>query len=76
MKIGMVGAVLALCLLLTGCSSWMDGHYASVEPYMEQNQKPDGEFTAVSSRGEILDELITRWQEMGYRFGTLSELFE
>ncbi len=57
MKIGMVGAVLALCLLLTGCSSWMDGHYASVEPYMEQNQKPDGEFTAVSSRGEILDEL-------------------
>ena len=27
------------------------------------------------TNGEILDELITRWQEMGYRFGTLEELF-
>ena len=23
----------------------------------------------------ILDELLTRWEEMGYRFGTLEELF-
>ena len=24
---------------------------------------------------EILDELLTRWEELGYRFGTLEELF-
>lgn len=26
------------------------------------------------TNGEILDELLTRWEEMGYRFGPLSEL--
>ena len=27
-----------------------------------------------STNGEILDELLGKWEEMGYRFGTLSEL--
>jgi len=27
------------------------------------------------TNGEILDTLLTRWKEMGYRFGTLEELF-
>ena len=27
------------------------------------------------TNSEILDELITRWKEMGYRFGTVEELF-
>jgi len=28
------------------------------------------------TNAEILDELLTRWKEMGYRFGTVEELFE
>lgn len=28
------------------------------------------------TNGEILDELLTRWEEMGYSFGTLAELTE
>ena len=28
-----------------------------------------------STNGEIIDELLTRWEEMGYRFGTIDELF-
>lgn len=28
-----------------------------------------------STNADILDELLTRWEEMGYRFGTLDELF-
>ncbi len=28
------------------------------------------------TNGEILDELLTRWEELGYRFGTLDELFD
>ena len=28
------------------------------------------------TNGEILDELLTKWEEMGYRFGTLSDLCE
>ena len=27
------------------------------------------------TNGEILDELLTKWEEMGYRFGTIDELF-
>jgi len=26
------------------------------------------------TNGEILDELLTKWEEMGYTFGTLEEL--
>ena len=28
------------------------------------------------TNGQILDELLTIWEEMGYRFGTLQELIE
>ena len=28
------------------------------------------------TNAEILDELLTKWEEMGYRFGTLEELFK
>ncbi len=28
------------------------------------------------TNGEIMDELLTKWEEMGYRFGTLQELIE
>ena len=28
------------------------------------------------TNGEILDELLTRWEEMGYRFGTLDEMVQ
>ena len=28
-----------------------------------------------ATNAEILDELLTKWEEMGYRFGTLDELF-
>jgi peptidoglycan-N-acetylmuramic acid deacetylase len=27
------------------------------------------------TNGEILDELLTRWKDLGYTFGTLEELF-
>ena len=27
------------------------------------------------TNAQVLDELLTRWKEMGYRFGTLEELF-
>ena len=28
------------------------------------------------TNGKIMDELLTKWEEMGYRFGTLDELFQ
>ena len=50
---------LVLCWMLTGCSSWMDGHYASVKPHMEQRPQVDGEITAVSNSQEIRSALIS-----------------
>lgn len=48
-----------LCLLLTGCSSWMDGHYASVEPYLEQGHKNDDGMPSVGNRDGIRTELTS-----------------
>lgn len=45
--------ILALCLLLTGCSLRMNGHYASVEPYLVQDRKEDEGIVAVSSSQEM-----------------------
>jgi peptidoglycan-N-acetylmuramic acid deacetylase len=28
------------------------------------------------TNAEIMDELLTRWEEMGYQFGTLDELYQ
>ena len=57
MKRSVISVAVALCLLMTGCSSWMDGHYASVEPYMEQSQKNDDGIPTVSNRDGMRIEL-------------------
>ena len=59
MNRSMIALVVMLCLLMTGCSSWMDGHYASLEPYMEQSHKSDDEIPAVSNRGGMRFELTS-----------------
>lgn len=57
MRKGWLASVLALCLLLSGCSFWMNGHYASVEPYVGQNKKEDDGIVAVSSSQEMREAL-------------------
>lgn len=57
MKKGLLASVLALCLLLPGCSLWMNGYYASVEPYEGQNRKEDEGIVAVSSSQEMREAL-------------------
>lgn len=58
MKRIIVGAIV-LCLMLSGCSSWMDGYYASVKPHMGQKPQVDGEIIAVSNSQEIRDALAS-----------------
>lgn len=70
MKRIIVGAIV-LCLMLSGCSSWMDGHYASVKPHMEQKPQDDGEITAVSNSQEIR-EALTSMIESAVESRTLS----
>lgn len=46
-----------LCLLLTGCSSWMDGHYHSVTPHTSQNIRDEREITQVFNYSDICNTL-------------------
>lgn len=54
---GIVIIALVLCMLLSGCSSWMSGHYASVEPYKEQGYEREDGIPSVANRGELRAEL-------------------
>lgn len=45
--------MLVLVLLLTGCGSWMDGHYVSVEPYTDEGYREEAGITAVTDYTEM-----------------------
>lgn len=63
--------IVALCLLLTGCMSWMDGAAYSVEPHQEGPKKPEQSFPAVSTYAELLRVMETL-VEQGAQTGLLS----
>lgn len=41
--------VLMLCLLLSGCSTWLDGSYYSIKPHEEKQEDSGSDIVAVSS---------------------------
>ena len=41
--------LLAVCILLSGCSSWLDGSYISTVPHQEQEGSAESQLQAVSS---------------------------
>jgi len=53
MKIRIVTMCLALCLLLSGCGSWMDGSYSSVKLHTDRQDHTGGEAIAVSNYNEL-----------------------
>lgn len=53
MKKSILASVLALCLLLSGCASWMEGSYAWSEPHTQSQIPADKGITAVSSYYEL-----------------------
>ncbi len=63
--------LLALSLLLSGCGSWMDGEYHSIEPYTGQSSQEEQEITQVSSYNDICDALEDMVQS-AVENGTLS----
>jgi hypothetical protein len=61
-------AMLAICLLLSGCGSWMDGSYSSVTPHRTNGQTSEQEFPAVkniSQLKDVLADLVERGVETG-----------
>lgn len=71
MKCAAFVCILAICLCLGGCASWMDGHYHSVTPHQEQNLRPEQESVLVSTYVELrqaLEEMV----ETGTSSGVVS----
>lgn len=54
----LIPLLLALALLLSGCG-WMEGSYASVEPYLQSDDREDQGITSVSSYQEVREALIS-----------------
>lgn len=50
--------ILLLALLLSGCSTWMDGEYHSVKPHASDGNKLSGDKVTVSSYNELRDALV------------------
>ena len=50
--------VVALCLLLSGCSGWMDGSYSSVYPYTERGQQIQDKTISVANYTQLREALV------------------
>lgn len=57
MKIRILTLFLVLCLLLSGCMSWMDGSYSSVKLHTERQNQPGDGAIAVSGYTGLRDAL-------------------
>lgn len=53
MKFRIAVLALAMCLLLSGCGSWMDGSYSSVKPHMDRQNQSGGGAIAVVDYSEL-----------------------
>lgn len=53
MKIKLLPALLAVCMLLCGCSSWMDGEYYFIEPHAEQGYRSEEDITQVAGYNDL-----------------------
>lgn len=58
MRKTLLALVLAFCVILSGCTSWMDGSYSSVRPHTEKNQQSADQIIAVSDYQELRNALI------------------
>lgn len=50
--------ILLLSILLSGCGSWMDKEYASIEPYLEQNDAHNDSIPEASSYTQLRDAIV------------------
>ena len=60
--------ILAFCLMLTGCSGWLNSSYVSVTPHEEQSGQTDTENVSVSNYEELygtLKSLVENGTESG-----------
>lgn len=47
--------LLVMCLLLSGCSSWMEGSYVSITPYMSSNEAAGQDVQWISDKDQLYE---------------------
>lgn len=60
--------ILLLCLMLTGCTAWMDGSYHSTSPYVDERAQPVQQSVTVSNTVQLrqaLEALVGSGRENG-----------
>lgn len=57
MKNGMIACILALCLVLTGCGSFLDGSYVFVQKHEVQSQSSNDQTVSAQSYRQLYDAL-------------------
>lgn len=63
--------ILTCCLLLSGCSTWLDGSYYSATPHQEKENVSGDEAIAVSNYGALYQALVS-FVEKGSVTGVIS----
>ena len=57
MRLRIVAMVLAVCLLLSGCGSWMDGSYSSVKLHTQRPDQVTGDTASVTTYEQLRQKL-------------------
>lgn len=71
MKKAPLALLLALCLLLCGCDSWLDGNYASVTPHTSQQVQTSQGMVTISSVRECVA-FLTEMTENGKEYAVFT----
>lgn len=69
-----VALLLLFCVMLSGCSNWMNGSYSSVEPHTEPSNQNERPVISVSNYKELYAALVSL-VESGAENGILSNLY-
>lgn len=70
-NIHIAALVLVLCVILSGCSLWMDGEYLSVVPHQEQNLGSSNTVVDITAYSQLPD-VLTDMVESGMASGAVT----
>lgn len=65
MKKAYFAVLIVLCLLLSGCSDWMDGSYSAVYPYTERGQQNNDQIVSVTTYTQLREALADLVERSG-----------
>lgn len=70
MKGRIAGLLALICLLLSGCGTWMDGSYVSVSPHLRQDAQQRPDINWITNADQLYHALVSM-----VSYGTTSDFF-